>query len=168
MATQPFLSLNQFNQQPILGQQAFEGPSALMALQAVVSATGSPSLAPGQAVKWDSTITGTPSGLPQIVAAAPNEYADAYILFDVKNSAPLLSGTTVVVVLQGILWMLAGSTVSIGDTVQDDATAGNVSLFATTGKYPRGVSLDYGTVGQLVRVNLTPFTIKAAQASAHA
>lgn len=168
MVAQPNLSLNQFNQQPILGQQAFEGPNALVSIQAVVSATGSPSLYPGQAVKFDTTITGTPSGLPQIVAAAGTAYADGYILSDVKNAAPLTSGAVVVIVLQGILWMLAESTVTIGDILQDGADAGGVATFATTNYYPRGVALDYGTVGQLIRCNMTPFTIKAAAAPVHA
>lgn len=168
MATQPNLSLNQFNQQPILGQQAFDAPNALMVLQAVISSTGSPSLYPGQAVKFDSSIVSTPSALPQIVPAVGTEYADAYILYDVKNSAPMLAGTVVQVVLQGILWMLADATVSVGQVIQDGADAGGVAPFATTSYYPRGISLDYGTVGQLVRVNLFPASNKAAQAAAHA
>ena len=53
MATQPQQSLNLFTQQPILGQAAFTNPGALQVIQAVVSATGSPSLAPGQAIKFD-------------------------------------------------------------------------------------------------------------------
>lgn len=167
MASQPNLSLNQFSQQPILGMQAMVAGSLPMVIQAVVSATGSPTLYPGQAVKFDSAITSTPSALPPIIAAAPTAYADGYILYDVKNSSGMTSGVVVQIVLQGVLWMLAESTVSVGDIVQDGADVGGVATFATATYYPRGVSLDYGTVGQLIRVNLSPFTIKAASASAH-
>lgn len=169
MATQPLLSLNQFNQQPVLGQAAFDGPGALVAIHAQVSATGAASLAPGQAVQFDSAITGVPSGLPQIVAASASQYADGYVLFDVKNTSPIVSPQVVVIVLRGILWMLSDAAINIGQVVQDGADVGGVSPFATTGAYPRGVSLDYcAAAGVLVRINLTPFTIKAAQAPAHA
>ncbi len=64
--------------------------------------------------------------------------------------------------------MLAESTVSIGDILQDGADAGGVATYATQNYYPRGVALDYATVGQLIRCYLSPITIKAAATAAHA
>ena len=167
MASQPNLSLNQFSQQPILGQLALSLGSPPLVIQAVVSATGSPTLYAAQAIQFDSTITSTPSGVPPIVAASGTQYADGYILYDVKNNGGWTSANVVQVVLQGVLWMLAESTVDVGQVVQDGADVGGVAAFATTSYDPRGISLDYGTVGQLIRVMLFPASNKAAQAAAH-
>ena len=169
MATQPQLNLNQFSQQPVVGQLAMGlNGSPTVAIQAVVSATGSPSLSPGQAIMFDTTVTTSPTGVPPIVAASATQYADGYIIYDVKLGGTLTSGTFVQIMLQGIMWMLAEGTIDSGSALQDGADVGGVAVFATTSDYPRGTSLDYGTVGQLVRAFLTPATVKAAQASAHA
>lgn len=168
MASQPNLSLNQFSQQPILGQLALALGAPPMVIQAVVSTTGSPSLSPGQAIKFDTTIVTGPTGIPPIVACAASAYADGYILYDVKSGGTLTAGTVVQILLQGVIWMLADGTVDSGTVLQDDASdVGAMEAWATTGAYPRGVSLDYATVGQLFRANVSPFTVKAAQASAH-
>jgi|ERR1035437_1829329 hypothetical protein len=167
MASQPLLNLNQFGQQPVLGMAAFGAPQALNVIQAVVSATGTPTLYSGQAIKYDATITTTPSAIPPIVAAAGTAYADGYILYDVQNGGGITQAQVCQIVLQGVLWMLAESTVSVGDIVQDGADVGGVATYGTSTYYPRGVSLDYGTVGQLIRVNLSPFTIKASATAAH-
>jgi|SRR5579864_574655 len=170
MTAQPSLNLNQLTLQSVLGQLALglNGAPALT-IQAVVSATGSPSLSPGQAVKFDTTITTNPTGLPPIVACAANAYADGYIVYDVKLGGTLTAGTILQVLLQGAMWMLVeGTTVDSGSVLEDGADVGSMEPFATTGNYPRGVSLDYATSGQLFRAFLTPFTIKSAQASSHA
>ena len=169
MVAQPQQSLNLFGQQPILGQAAFTNPGALTVIQAVVSATGSPSLVPGQAIQFDSAITTTPSGLPPIVAASGTQYADGYILYDVKAGGALTAGTVVQIVLGGILWMLSEAAISIGAQLQDGADAGGVATFATTSYYPRGVALDYASAsGQLIRCNMQPAIAKAVVAAAHA
>lgn len=169
MATQPQLNLNQFSQQAVVGQLALGlTGSPTIAIQAVVSATGSPSLSPGQAVKFDTTITTNPTGLPPIVACAQNAYADGYIIYDVKLGGTLTVGTKVQIMLQGVMWVLADGTVQSGNALQDDATDIALELYATTGAFSRGVSLDFATVGQLFRAFLSPEPNKAAQIAAHA
>jgi hypothetical protein len=165
---QPQLSLNQFQLQTIVGVQAFEGPGVIQTLQAVISPNQATALSAGQAVQFDTAITA--AGLPNIIAAAPNVYADAYLLYDIqKSQSQFVSGAVVQIALGGILQMLAEATIEPGNVVQDNTTdPGGVAPWATTGYYPRGVAIDYGVAGQIVRVNLAPFAIKAAQAAAHA
>lgn len=169
MATQPQQSLNLFTQQPILGQAAFTNPGTLTVLQAVVSANQATALVPGQAIQFDSAIVSTPSGLPPIISASGTQYADGYILYDVKAGGALIAGVTLQIVLGGILWMLSEAAVNIGAQLQDGADAGGVATFATTSYYPRGVSLDYASAaGQLIRCNMQPAIAKAVVAAAHA
>ncbi len=86
-----------------------------------------------------------------------------------KLGGSLTAGTIVQVMLQGIMWMLAEATVDSGTALEDGTDVGGVQAYGTggTGYFSRGVSLDYGTVGQLVRAFLSPITVKSAQAAAH-
>lgn len=166
---QPSLNLNQFSQQPILGQLALGIGSFPLVIQAVISANQASALTPGQAVKFDAAVTSTPSGLPPIVACAQTAYADGYVLYDVKNQASqLIAATVIQIVLDGILWMLVeNTTVDVGVVVEDGADAGTVEPLGTTGSsFPRGISLDYGTVGQLIRVHVQPAVTKVTAAAA--
>lgn len=169
MTTQPKLNLNQFGQQPVLGQLALGVGSYPIVRQVVISPNQATALAFGQAVKYDTAVTANPTGLPPIVSAAQGDYADGYILFDVQHQDAALTANIVVqMLLQGAMWMLADGTVDSGTLLQDDASdVGAMETWATTGAIPRGVSLDYATSGQLFRADLTPFTVKAAHASAH-
>lgn len=165
--TQPQLNQNQFNQQPVLGQLATGIGAPPLTLQAVVSPNQSGNLAPGQAIKFDTAVL--TNGIPSIIACAANVYADGYIIYDVKAGGSLASGTFVQILLQGIMWMLVeGTTIDQGNALEDGSDVGSMEPFATTGNYPRGIAIDYGTSGQLFRAALSPFTVKAAQASAHA
>ena len=169
MTTQPLLNLNQFSQQPVLGQLALGIGSWPIVRQVVISPNQATALAAGQAVKYDTAVTANPTGLPPIIACAANAYADGYLLYDVQHQGAALTANVVVqIVLQGAVWMLVeGTTVDSGSVLEDGADVGSMEPFATTGNYPRGVSLDYATSGQLFRADLTPFTIKSAQAAAH-
>ena len=64
--------------------------------------------------------------------------------------------------------LVDGTTVLSGSLLEDGADVGSMQPFATTGNFPRGVSLDWATSGQLFRANLQPGNIKAANAAAHA
>lgn len=169
MTTQPSLNLNQFSQQPVLGQLALGIGSFPIVRQVVISPNQATALAFGQACKYDTTVTSNPTGLPPIVSCAASAYADGYLLYDVQHQgAALTSGIVVQLLLQGAIWMLVeGTTVDSGSVLEDGADVGSMEPFATMGNYPRGISLDYATSGQLFRADLTPFTIKAAQAAAH-
>ena len=163
---QPTINLNQFTQAPVVGQEALGigGPNNV--IQAVVSPTGSPSLAPGQAIKFDTTIL--QAGIPAIVACAANAYADGYILYDVKAGGALTAGTFVEILIGGFLWMYVdGTTIDQGTVVEDTANVGGVEPLGTTGgAYPRGIAIDYGVTGALIRVNLMPAVTKVCAAAA--
>ena len=169
MTTQPNLSLNQFGQQAIVGQLAMGIGSPPNVISAVVSANQATTLSYGQAIKFDTAVV-TQIGVPPIISCAASTLADGYLIYSTKNAGTALTaGVFVEVLLGGVMWMLVeGTTVLSGSLLEDGADVGSMQPFATTGNFPRGVSLDWATSGQLFRANLQPGNIKAANAAAHA
>jgi hypothetical protein len=169
MATQPNLSLNQFKMQPVLGMQALGIGSFPIVKSVVVSPNQATTLTPGQAIMFDTTVD--QNGIPAIISATGEQYADGYLLYSLKNGGLLFTtGDICEILQQGAMWMMCeGTTIDQGNQLQDGADAGGMAPYATTGYYSRGVALDYATgAGTLFRADLTPFTVKSAASAAHA
>lgn len=165
--SQPLLSLNQFAQQAVVGQEALGigGPNNV--IQAVVSPNQATTLSPGQAIKFDANVL--QAGIPAIVSCAANAYADGYVLYDVKNGGINLTiGDICQILIGGFMWMFVdGTTIDQGAVVEDTANVGGVEPLGTTGgSYPRGIAIDYGVTATLIRVNLMPAVTKVTAAAA--
>lgn len=168
MATQPTLSLNQFKMQPVLGMQAIGIGSPPIVRSVLVSPNQATTLTPGQAIKYDVTVL--QNGLPAIVSAVGTEPADGYLLYSLKNGGLLFTANDrCEILLQGAMWMMCeGTTIDMGNQLQDGTDAGGMAPYATSTYYSRGVALDYATgAGTLFRADLTPFTAKSSGAVAH-
>lgn len=145
------LSINQFAQVAVRGQLDLQLAKKGV-LSGLISANETDPVTAGDAVVIDGTIT-TP-GVPQFVLAAVGDVAHGYMIQDPqKSSQEAPAAIQVAMRFSGpIMWLTAAATVRPGYFVEQAAANGDVQEIAS-GKL-RGLSLDYGTVGQLVRVIL--------------
>ena len=153
------IQINQFAQVAVLGQLDL-GISNSGIIEGIVSANnGATAINAGDAVKLDSAVTVV--GAPQFLTAA---YTDGeaqgvigYAAFTVKDSAVLTPDViSVGLFYRGpVMWLLAGGTINPGQAVEQTAVAGTVNVYATSTSKLRGIALDPGVTGQLMRVILT-------------
>ena len=167
----PQLSLTSIYLPQVVGMLAEGIGTAAIIRQVIVSPNQATSLLPGQAVKYDTSLTG--NSVPGIVACAQNAYADGYVIYDIKNggnasNSPLTSGTVCQICIFGAMLMLVdGTTIQPGQVVEDGADAGGVEPLGTTaGAFPRGVALAYGVSGAVIPVDLYPGVTKVVAAAA--
>lgn len=145
------LNINQFAQVPVRGQQDLK-----IALSGVITGLISVNqvgpLEAGDAVMLDSTVT--VDGTPQFVAAGVGDVAHGYMIFDPKSSTVLAPNAIQVQMRFAgpAIWLVAAATVRPGKFVEQAAASGDVIELAS-GKL-RGLAIDYGTLGQLIRVIL--------------
>lgn len=145
------LNINQFAQVAVRGQQDLKIALSGV-ISGVVSANQVTPLVAGDAVMLDNTIT--IAGTPQFVAAAASDVAHGYMIFDPKAST-VSAPNAIQVALRfdgPVVWLTAAATVRPGFFVEQAASGGDVQEIAA-GKL-RGLALDFGTVGQLIRVIL--------------
>lgn len=147
------LNINQFAQLPVRGEQDLNiARSGIIAGQ--VSANQATAMTAGTAVILDPAIT--VQGLPQFKAAANADLAFGYLLLDPKRAT--VSAPDVMQVAcrstGPVIWLVAAGTIPPGSQVEQVLVGGDVQVLAA-GKF-RGLALDYATVGQLVRILLTP------------
>lgn len=148
------LNINQFAQVAVRGQLDLK-ISLSGIITGIISANQATALAAGDAVVLDSAIT--VAGTPQFKAAGNADVADGYMIFDPKSSS-VSSPNAIQVALrfQGpVMWLLAAATVRPGYFVEQ-ATGGGYDVQELAAGKLRGLALDYGTVGQLIRVILVP------------
>lgn len=148
------LNINQFAQLPVRGEQDLSIARSGV-LSGVVSAAQATPLKAGDAVIIDPAIT-TVGGVPQFIAAANADVAFGYVLLDPKLATiPAPVALQVLCRSTGpVVWLVAAATIPPGSPVEQVLVGGDVQVLAA-GKL-RGIALDYATVGQLVRILLTP------------
>jgi hypothetical protein len=148
------LNLNQFAQVPILGQLDLQ-ISKSGVISGTVDASQATALVAGQPVKLYGSNT---SSAPTFVAAGDTDVAIGHVVFDKKKASPEAGDVISVAGNFGpVMFLEAGETITPGVRVQNQDTDNTVML-VTDGKV-RGIALDYGTVGTLIRVILlTPVT----------
>jgi hypothetical protein len=145
------LNINQFQQQPVLGDVDLQIAQSLT-ITGQLSANQATALVAGTPVKLDSAIT---SGrYPQFVAAGATDLAFGYIKRTVQ-AATFSSGDKIEVVgaFPPVMWLSAASTMAPGIPVQSNASDATIVEAVTSGKV-RGILLDPAVTGQLVRVLL--------------
>lgn len=145
------LNINQFAQVAVRGQQDLKIALSGV-ISGIVSANQATPLTAGDAVMLDNTIT--IAGTPQFVAAGVGDVAHGYMIFDPKSST-VATPNAIQVALRfwgPVIWLVAAATVRPGFFVEQAAASGDVIELAS-GKL-RGLALDFGTVGNLIRVIL--------------
>ncbi len=119
-----------------------------------ISANQATALNPGDFVKLDDANTGP---VPQFIAAADTDTGFGVLIRTVKSSSFSAGDPVEVAFLGGpVIWLKAGATIAPGAAVEDDSTGGVVTKSADAQK---GIALDPGTTGNLLRVILTPVIV---------
>lgn len=147
------LNINQFAQTAVLGQLDQQIARSGV-IQGMVSAanTTTPIVA-GDAVDLDPAVTVV--GAPQFITALNTDSAFGYMAYDVKADSVLTPGFIQVASFYNgpVMWLLAGGTIAPGAFVEQ-STAGTVVTFGTSTSKVRGIALDPGATGALLRVIL--------------
>jgi hypothetical protein len=148
------LNINQFAQVAVRGQ-ADQQIARSGILQGLVSAANTTTpISPGDAVDLDPAITVV--GAPQFITALDSDSSFGYMVFDPKSSSVLTPGVIQVAMnyTGPVLWLTAAGTIAPGAFVEQAAAGGDVVLFGTATSKVRGIALDPGSAGQLMRVIL--------------
>lgn len=148
------LNINQFAQVAVLGQLD-QQISRSGVIQGMVSAANTTTpIDAGDAVDLDSA--NTTVGAPQFVTALNSDSSFGYMIYDVKSSNVLTPGFIQVACnfTGPVMWLIAGGTIAAGAFVEQTAAAGTVATYGTSTSKLRGVALDPGTTGALLRVIL--------------
>lgn len=151
------LNINQFAQSTVRGaldQQI----AARGTIQGMVSAANTTTpIKAGDAVDLDPAVTVV--GAPQFITALYTDSAFGYCAFDVKSDSTLTPNF--IQVASGYrgpaMWLVAGGTINPGQFVeQANSVSYDVVVYGTSSSKLRGVALDPGTIGNLMRVILLP------------
>lgn len=149
------ININQFAQTAIRGQ-VDQQIAASGIIQGMVSAANTTTaIKPGDAVDLDPAITAV--GSPQFITALYTDSAFGYMIFDPKSSSVLTPGYIQVATgFRGpVMWLVAGGTINPGQAVeQANSSTLDVVVYGTSSSKLRGIALDPGTSGQLMRVIL--------------
>ena len=148
------LNINQFAQVAVRGQLDQQiARSGVIQGQVSAANTTTPTK-PGDAVDLDPAVTIV--GAPQFTTALYTDVSFGYAVYDVKSSSVLTPGVIQVAMrwVGPTIWLVAAGTIAPGALVEQAASGGDVVTFGTSSSKVRGVALDPGTVGQLLRVVL--------------
>lgn len=153
MGTQ--ININQFAQGTVRGDldQQIARSGVIQGL--VSSANTTTAINAGDAVDLDSANTAV--GAPQFITALYTDSSFGYMIFDPKSSSVLTPGVIQVACnyTGPIIWLIAGGTIAAGAFVEQ-ANSGtyDVVTYGTSSSKVRGIALDPGTIGNLMRVIL--------------
>lgn len=147
------LNINQFAQVAVRGQLDQQIARSGV-VQGQVSAAQVTPLLPGDAVNLDPAVTVV--GAPQFTKALLTDVSFGYMVYDVKSSSVGAPGVIQVAmrIVGPTIWLVAAGTIAPGALVEQAAAGGDVLTFGTSSSKVRGVALDPGSVGQLMRVIL--------------
>lgn len=143
------LNLNQFQQVAVRGQSDLQIQKSGV-ITGQISTNQATALNPGDFVKLDDANTGP---IPQFVAAAVGDTGLGCLVFDVKKSSFEAGDYCEVAFLGGpVLWLTAGATIAPGVAVEDN---GSDQVITKSAQAQKGIALDPGTSGALLRVIIT-------------
>lgn len=149
------LNINQFEQVAVRGQLD-QQIAHFGVVQGMVSAANTTTaIKPGDAVDLDPAVTVV--GLPQFTTALYTDVSFGYAAYDPKSSSVLTPGLIQVTMRWSgpVMWLVAGGTIAPGALVeQANSATYDVVTFGTSSSKVRGVALDYGSIGNLMRVIL--------------
>lgn len=148
------LNINQFAQVAVRGQTD-QQISRSGIIQGMVSAANTTTpIAAGDCVDLDPAVTVV--GAPQFITALNTDTSFGYMIFDPKSSDVFTPGVIQVAMrwVGPTIWLVAAGTIAAGALVEQAASGGDVVTFGTSTSKVRGLALDPGTTGQLLRVVL--------------
>lgn len=146
------ININQFAPTPVLGDLDLQ-IAASGTISGQLSTNQGSSLVAGTPVKFDTAIT--EGSLPQFIAAAATDLAFGYIKRTVQAATfAALAKIEVVGAFGPVMWLTANSTMARGIPVQSNASDATIVEAVSSGKV-RGILLDPGAAGRLVRVMLS-------------
>lgn len=149
------LNINQFAQVPVRGQLDQQIARSGVVQGMVSAANTTTPIEPGDAVDLDPAITVV--GAPQFITALYTDVSFGYMIYDPKSSSVLTPGVIQVAMrwVGPTIWLIAGGTIQPGALVeQANSSTYDVVTFGTSSSKVRGVALDPGSIGQLMRVVL--------------
>ena len=152
------LNINQFAQVAVRGQTD-QQISRSGIIQGIVSAANTTTpIAPGDCVNLDPAVTVV--GAPQFITSNPNgsDVSFGYMIYDPKSSSVLTPGVIQVAMrwVGPVIWLVAGGTIAPGALVEQVVSSSvyDVVTFGTSTSKVRGLALDPGSIGQLLRIVL--------------
>lgn len=122
-------------------------------ISGMVSANQATALAAGSPVKLDAAVT--KGRLPQFVAAAVTDKAIGYVKRTLQKSS-FVAGDIIEVTMdpKPVMWLVAGGTIAMGAAVETSGSDPTQVITAAGTNQVRGIALDPGTSGQMIRVVL--------------
>lgn len=149
------LNINQFAQTAVRGQLDQQiAKSGVLQGQVSAANTTTPINA-GDAVDLDPAVTVV--GAPQFITALTTDSYFGYMAYDVKADSVLTPGFIQVASSRAsapVMWLIAAGTIAAGAFVEQAAASGDVVTYGTSTSKVRGLALDPGVVGVLIRVML--------------
>lgn len=148
------ININQFAQTAVRGQADQQIARSGIVQGQVSAANTTTPITPGDAVDLDPAVTIV--GAPQFITALATDTSFGYMIFDPKSSSVLTPGFIQVAMrwVGPTIWLTAAGTIAPGALVEQALSGGDVVTFGTSTSKVRGVALDPGTTGQLLRVVL--------------
>jgi hypothetical protein len=152
------LNINQFAQVAVRGQQDLSIARSGVISGMVSAANGATPVDAGDFVDLDpaNAIVGQPS----FISAAATDVNFGNMVLDVKTASALTPNTIQVAArFHGpVVWLIAAGTIAPGALVEQSTVPanGDVVTFGTSTSKLRGVALDPGSLGNLMRVILVP------------
>lgn len=148
------ININQFSQTTVRGAQDLQIARSGIVQGMVSAANAATPILAGDAVDLDPAVTVV--GAPQFITALNTDSNFGYMVFDPKASSVLTPGFIQVAMnyTGPVLWLTAAGTIAPGAFVEQAASGGDVVTFGTSTSKVRGVALDPGTAGNLMRVIL--------------
>jgi hypothetical protein len=152
----PYQNPNQQEQTNVLGQLALVGEDAPPQISGLISPNAEGPVYSGSSVKLDTANT---SHLPWFLPCAATDVAFGKLVYTEKNAMPAPGDPCQVALWLSFMWLLVdATTVPIQSLVEDgvDGAYYVEPLGTTSGAKQRGISLDGGVAGQLIRVLIYP------------
>lgn len=148
------ININQFSQTPILGQLDQQIARSGVVQGMVSAANTTTPIHAGDCVDLDPAVTVV--GAPQFITALNTDVSFGYMINDPKADTVLTPGFIQVAMrwVGPTIWLTAGGTIAAGALVEQGAFPGTVVTYGTSTNKVRGLALDPGTTGNLLRVVL--------------
>ena len=148
------ININQFAQTTVRGALDQQIAKSGVVQGQVSAANTTTPIEAGDFVDLDPAVTVV--GAPQFTTALDTDKAFGVMVFDPKASTVLTPGVIQVAMLRNgpVVWLTASNTIAPGALVEQAASGGDVALYGTATSILRGLALDPGSAGNLMRVVL--------------
>lgn len=152
----PTQNPNQQEQSNVLGQLALQGERAGSVISGIISPNAGGVIISGSSVKLDTANT---TKTPWFLVCGASDVAFGKLVYTEKNASPAPGDPCEVALLGTFMWCLVDSTTVVVQGLVEDGVDGAYyvePLGTTGGAKQRGIALDGGVAGTLVRVMIYP------------